>query len=29
MRFMLKTAKYTTWRDHKANEEMLNELKVI
>jgi hypothetical protein len=27
MRFMQKTAKYT-WRDHKTNEEILNELKV-
>jgi Tfp pilus assembly protein PilZ len=27
MRFMRKTAKYT-WRDHKINEEILNELKV-
>jgi hypothetical protein len=28
MRFMRKTAKYT-WRDHKTNEEVLNELKVM
>jgi hypothetical protein len=28
MRFVRKTAKYT-WRDHKTNEEILNELKVI
>jgi hypothetical protein len=27
MRFTRKTAKYT-WRDHKSNEEILNELKV-
>jgi hypothetical protein len=27
MRFMRKTTKYT-WRDHKTNEEILNELKV-
>jgi hypothetical protein len=27
MRFMRKTAKYT-WRDHRTNEEMLNELTV-
>jgi hypothetical protein len=27
MRFVRKTAKYT-WRDHKTNEEILNELKV-
>jgi hypothetical protein len=27
MRFIRKTAKYT-WRDHKSNEEIINELKV-
>jgi hypothetical protein len=27
MRFMRKTAKYT-WKDHKTNEEIINELKV-
>jgi hypothetical protein len=27
MRLMQKTAKYT-WRDHKTNEEIINELKV-